>query len=122
MKRLFVKYIRDKAKKAYVKATRCEICDSTVDLDLHHYFTVHLLVERWLKVNNITPPETEAEVLQLRDAFIADHVKELYDDTVTLCNVHHKQLHKIYGGSPALTTALKQQNWVVIQKNKNHGK
>ena len=35
-KRLAVKWIRDLAKKAYEKQDNCFICNTTVDLELHH--------------------------------------------------------------------------------------
>ena len=93
LKRDIVKYIRDRAKNKYEKGSECYICGTEVKLDFHH---------------------------AIRDDFIEEHWAELYEHTVTLCYGHHRQLHKVYGRNPALTTAKKQMRWVQIQRDK-HG-
>jgi len=45
----------------------------------------------------------------------------VYDYTVTLCHKHHLRLHSIYGKRPKLITAEKQNKWVEIQREKQHG-
>lgn len=121
MNRIPIKWVRDKAKSRYEKGTACEICDSTQELDFHHYYTLTPLFEKWCKVNKISI-STDDEVVNVRDQFIAEHDKELYHDTVTLCHTHHMQLHSVYGKDPSLATADKQKRWVVIQREKHEAR
>ncbi len=117
LKRDPIKYVRDKAKAAYVKDSSCYICDGTVRLDFHHFYTLTPLFNKWLKQEKIVI-NTEEDVLSVRDRFIAEHKPELYDHAVTLCHEHHMKLHSVYGKDPALVTATKQMKWVDIQRTK----
>ena len=38
LKRDLVKYVRDRAKSKYDKGTECRICESTENLDFHHFY------------------------------------------------------------------------------------
>ena len=118
-KRDLVKYVRDKAKSWYQKSNNCYICGDTENLDFHHFFGLTELLERWLKKHNIVV-ETEEDILNIRETFIETHEKELYDEAVTLCHLHHLRLHSIYGKRPKLITAMKQKRWVEKQRVK-HG-
>ena len=118
-KRDLVKYVRDKAKSRYQKSNNCYICGDTENLDFHHFFGLTELLERWLKEHNIVV-ETEEDILNIRETFIETHEKELYDESVTLCHLHHLRLHSIYGKRPKLITAMKQKRWVEKQRAK-HG-
>lgn len=113
-----IKWIRDKAKHKYTKADSCRICACTEKLELHHYHSLTALFEKWAKSNGHRI-DTDDQVMEVREAFIAQHEFELYEDTVTLCNTHHKLLHKVYGIRPLLSTTSKQRNWVSIQRQKN---
>tara|TARA_B100000497_G_scaffold120782_1_gene149661 strand:- start:1085 stop:1456 length:372 start_codon:yes stop_codon:yes gene_type:complete len=117
LKRDLVKYVRDKAKSKYNKATECYICGSTENLDFHHFYGLTELLEHWMKTNklNIT---SEEEILNLRTNFIAEKEEEIYNHAVTLCHEHHLRLHSIYGKRPKLVTAKKQEKWVEIQRQK----
>ena len=119
LKRDLVKYVRDKAKSKYKKATDCYICGATENLDFHHFNGLTELLESWLKRKQIQVKE-EDDILNLREQFIAEHRTELYDEAVTLCHEHHLRLHSIYGKRPKLVTATKQIRWVGIQRDK-HG-
>jgi len=77
------------------------------------------LLESWLKEKKLQVTE-EQDILNIRQQFIAEHQKELYDEAVTLCHEHHLRLHSIYGKRPKLITASKQHRWVEIQRDK-HG-
>lgn len=114
-----IKHIRDKAKSKYQKGTECRICGSEKELDFHHFYSLTPLFNQWCKLNSIKI-ETDDDVLKIRDRFIAEHQKELYDEAVTICHEHHMKLHSIYGKDPSLATALKQKRWVEIQREK-HG-
>jgi len=116
LKRDKVKYIRDKAKSKYEKDAECYICRCPTNLDFHHYYSITGLLKKWEIKNPNLEPE---DVIVWRDDFITDHIKELYDDTVTLCRAHHLQLHSIYGKEPCLATAKKQARWVGIQRDKH---
>ena len=50
--------------------------------------------------------------------FIKENEDKVYKQAVTLCHMHHRKLHNIYGKRPKLITAQKQQNWVEIQRKK----
>jgi len=119
LKRDLVKYVRDKAKSQYKKDTECYICGSQENLDFHHYNGLTELLDIWLRKNKLIITE-EADILNLREKFIEEHSKELYDEAVTLCHEHHLQLHSIYGKRPKVVTARKQARWVGIQREK-HG-
>ena len=117
LKRDLVKYVRDKAKSKYKKGTECFICGSQEYLDFHHFYGLTELLETWLRKNKITI-ENEADILALRERFIAEKHAEVYEEAVTLCHEHHLRLHSIYGKRPALVTAKKQKRWVGIQRDK----
>lgn len=122
LKRDKVKYIRDKAKASYEKGDACEICDSKIRLDFHHYYSLAPLLHKWLEEKKKIRPEhyTDEYIVIWREEFIDDNWAELYNDTVTLCHDHHLKLHSIYGRNPGLHTAKKQMRWVEIQREK-HG-
>jgi len=110
-----VKFVRDASKSKYDKGTECYICGDDEKLEFHHYNSLSPLLHRWMKLNR----KAGEDVLEWRDEFIAEHHKELYVDAVTLCKFHHhERLHGIYGKSPSLGTAAKQERWVNIQKDK----
>ncbi|MDA7491667.1 hypothetical protein N8464_00755 [bacterium] len=117
LKRDLVKYVRDKAKSKYKKETQCFICGSQEKLDFHHFYGLTELLETWLRKNKITI-ESEADILALREKFIEEENKKVYDHAVTLCHEHHLRLHSIYGKRPKLITAKKQQHWVKVQRDK----
>ena len=120
LKRDLVKYVRDKAKSKYKKSNNCYICGDTDHLDFHHYYGLTELLETWLKQKNITI-EKEQDILALRESFIDENYDKVYEYTVTLCHKHHLRLHSIYGKRPKLITAEKQNKWVEIQREKQHG-
>ena len=119
LKRYFTKYLRDYCKSRYAKDSKCYICESTKELNFHHYQTVSVLVNSWLKKNGLNITTAEEAYLH-REAFEEEHQTEMYEDAVTLCKTCHQKLHSIYGRNPALFTAKKQRNWVRIQREK-HG-
>lgn len=117
-KRLAVKHVRDKAKAAYEKKDACYICGTQQDLELHHFHSLTLMLEKWSKAKGYDI-STDEGILAVREEFIAEHRVELYDKVRTLCNNHHVKLHKIYGKAPALGTEAAQDRWVEIQKSKH---
>ena len=119
LKRDLVKYVRDKAKSKYKKATQCYICGETENLDFHHFYGMTELLETWLKRNKITITSAD-EIMNLRELFIEEYTNEIYQEAATLCRAHHQRLHSIYGKRPKLVTALKQKRWANIQREK-HG-
>lgn len=113
--RIPVKWVRDKAKAAYDKKDVCYVCNTNLDLELHHTRSITILLENWAYKNQYDI-STDEGILAVRDEFIAQHHKEIYDDVYTLCNRHHVMLHGIYGKKPALHTADKQAVWIERQK------
>lgn len=120
IKRIPVKWVRDRAKSAYDKKDQCHICGTSEDLELHHLSSITLLLEKW-SAEKRYDISTDEGIIAVRDEFIQDHHKEIYDDVYTLCNKHHVMLHGVYGKSPALGTAQKQERWINLQKAKFEG-
>lgn len=118
--RIPVKWVRDRAKAAYDKKDVCYICNTKDELELHHTHSITLLLNAWAdrKSYDIS---TDEGILAVRDEFISDYHKEIYDDVFTLCNKHHVKLHGIYGKAPSLASAPKQGSWIEIQKSKLSG-
>lgn len=118
MKRLEVKYIRDFSKSAYKKDKECFICGTDQELQLHHYYSMTLLWEKWKKERKVKIENVE-DILKYREEFVQDHHVEVYDEVVTLCKHHHMdKLHGVYGKVPPLYTASKQKQWCLIQRSK----
>ena len=118
LKRDEIKYVRDLAKSAYTKDTECRICLTSEELQFHHFYTMTLLWARWKKKEKIQIDSVE-DIMSAREDFKGYHVKEIYQDTVTLCkNCHMNKLHRIYGKTPSLATAEKQKRWVEKQRIK----
>jgi hypothetical protein len=118
MKRLPVKYIRDKAKRAYQKDNKCYICGTDQKLELHHYYALTDLFDIWCRKNKYKIT-TDEQILDLRDQFIEEHSKQIYEDVVTLCADHHMRLHSFFGKTPAISTAKAQAKWVEVQRGKH---
>lgn len=117
LKRIPIKYVRDRAKSRYVKDSHCYVCRDDEQLDFHHLYTVDVLFVNWLKTNKITINNVE-DIIAVRDDFIDSHVYELFEYAKTLCKGCHKKLHSIFGQRPALSTAKKQERWLKKQKDK----
>jgi 5-methylcytosine-specific restriction endonuclease McrA len=115
-----VKWVRDRAKSAYDKDVKCAICWSEEDLEFHHFHSMTDLFEKWMKLHHFDI-NNEDVILEVRDQFISEHHKEIYNDVVTLCNKHHLKLHQLYGAKPAPATAAKQAAWVEKQREKING-
>ncbi len=118
--RIPVKWVRDKAKAAYDKKDSCYICGTSSDLELHHTHSITLLLNAWADKNNYDI-STDEGILAVRDQFIEEYRKEIYDDVYTLCNNHHVKLHGVYGKAPTIESAAKQHRWIEIQKAKVEG-
>lgn len=117
LKRIPIKYVRDRAKSRYVKDSECFICGNTKSLDFHHLYTVDILFDNWLKQNKIIINTVE-DILAVRDRFIEAHTFELFEYAKTLCKGCHKRLHTVYGQRPPLITAEKQERWIEKQREK----
>jgi hypothetical protein len=111
-KRIPIKWIRDLAKKDYKRGEECEACGSKEDLEFHHTHSLTLMFEHWVKSEGLTI-ETDEDVLAIRQQFIDEHRKELYEEVLTLCNKHHVMLHSVYGKIPRLGSEEAQRNWVL---------
>ena len=115
LKRDITKYLRDSCKALYNKGTECRICGTDLELQFHHFTTLSILVNNFLKGKKV---ETVEQVEVFREEFKELYAKEIYDTTCTLCKTHHARLHQIYGKAPALGTASKQARWVEKQREK----
>jgi len=122
LKRDEVKYIRDISKSAYKKDTECFICGVTDDLQFHHFYSITALWNKWKRNNKVIIKDVD-DILTHREDFRDEHHNEIYNETVTLCKAcHMNKLHKIYGKTPTLATALKQKRWCSKQKEKRLNK
>ncbi len=115
--RIPVKWVRDRAKKAYDKKESCHICGTDQELELHHTHSITLLLNAWAERMHYDI-STDDGILAVRDDFIAEHHKEIYEDVFTLCNKHHVKLHGVYGKAPIPSSAPKQAVWIEKQKAK----
>ena len=118
--RIPVKWVRDRAKSAYDKKDNCCICGTSVDLELHHFNSITILLEKWASVKKYDI-STDDGILAVRDEFIAEHKDELYEQVRTLCNKHHVALHRIFGKAPPPNSGPRQERWVRIQTDKFNG-
>lgn len=119
LRRLAVKYIRDKAKSLYKREQECQICSSSEELQLHHYNSLSHLWAKWLRSEKLSI-KTEQDILDNREAFIIAHDAQLYDEVVTLCKpCHMGNLHKVFGRAPSLATTAAQMSWVAKMRNKH---
>lgn len=116
--RISVKWVRDKAKAGYTKDTKCYICGTTEDLELHHLHSITVLLTDWIKQKGYTV-DTDEDILAVRDEFINEHRKEIYEQVYTLCNRHHVKLHGVYGKAPPKGSEPKQERWINMQKEKH---
>jgi len=115
-----IKYVRDISKSAYKREDSCYICDATEDLQFHHFFTMTLLWNKWKKDNKIVIKNVD-DILEHRETFKEEFHDEIYNKTITLCKICHMgRLHKIYGKTPAISTADKQERWCSKQKLKHN--
>jgi len=117
LKRIPIKYVRDRAKSRYVKEALCYVCEVGGSLDFHHLYTVDILFDNWLKANKITINCVE-DIITVRDDFIEEYAYEMFEYARTLCKKCHQRLHVVYGQRPALATAPKQERWLDKQREK----
>jgi len=119
-KRVALKHVRDGIKAQYPEKCKCAVCGTTEDLEGHHYATLSLVFKDYCEKHNIDV-RTDEQVLEMRDQFYEDNWEAVVTDMVTLCNKHHKALHKLYGKQPPLTSTKKQKHWVHRMFEKNNG-
>ena len=120
LKRFPIKYIRDFIKKDYKLRDECFICGSKQKLELHHLLSISELFNKWCVKNKINTIDDVDYIKKLRIQFANDCEEELsHKHLFTLCSLHHKQLHSIYGQTYSNHLAPKIKNWLEIQKAKN---
>ena len=120
LKRFPIKYIRDFIKKDYKLRDECFICGSKEKLELHHLLSISELFNKWCFKNKINAIDDVNYIKKLRIEFAKDCEEELsHKHLFTLCSLHHKQLHSIYGQTYSNHLAPKIKNWLEIQKVKN---
>lgn len=123
LKRFPVKIIRDYIKKHYQKSTKCYICGTSDNLELHHLYSVSELFNNWCKENSVDLEHvTEPEMFEHRVKFYDDCVDYLCSDNwYTLCKTHHGRLHSIYGQRYPNSYAKKVKKWIELQKGRHNG-
>lgn len=113
-----VKVFRDGIKTKYKKGTSCAICGSEESLHFHHFKTVSVLIETWLRKRKIDEFRDLEHAQAVREEFYSEYWYDMTENGATLCKEHHEALHKVYGGNPNLGTSEKQKRWVEKQKEK----
>lgn len=119
LKRLPLKYIRDYIKKDYKIKDCCYICGLGDSLELHHLYSVSELFNNWCDSNKIRSIDSEEQILELRVLFAKEHADSLsHENLFTLCSLHHKRLHNIYGQRYPNYLVPKVRKWLDIQREK----
>jgi hypothetical protein len=119
--RLPVKWIRDGIKSKYKEKEPCYICGSTVDIELHHIYSVSELWNNWILKNKIKII-SDADVLECRKQFEEDNSSLLCNDNLySLCKAHHTKLHQIYGKSYSNYMGDKVRTWLERQRIQHFG-
>lgn len=115
-----VKIVREYIKKDYKARDCCYVCGSTEKLELHHLYSLSETWNKWLDSKNIRHLESNEQVMELRVDFAKECAEPLSNKhLITLCDIHHKQLHNIYGQRYSNHLAPKIQKWLDIQREKN---
>jgi len=121
LKRIPIKYIRDRIKRDYKQRDACYICGITENLELHHLYSISENFTNWCTKNKIDKKaiETVDAIEEIREKFYADE-REYLDNTYlyTLCKKHHQRLHNIYGATYVNGMAPKIMRWIDRQKAK----
>lgn len=114
-----IKYLRDFLKKDYQGQGCCYICGIDQNLDLHHMYGLSELFNSWREKNSFPEVTTVKQIEEYRVLF-ADAEKEKLSNKYlyTLCQIHHKKLHNLYGQRYPNYKVKKILRWLDIQKDK----
>jgi len=122
--KLFTKFVRAKAKTIFhkLKKDKCWVCGSDKDLELHHIIPFSTLIHEYLKENDIDE-KTLANNPELRDVILNHYKKEFFSEEylLTLCKVHHTNLHRLFGKTYGVKLAEKTKQYLQKQKEKMNG-
>ena len=117
-----IKWVRDFIKKDYVKESECYICNSNINLELHHLYSVSELFNTWIEKNKIEINSIEDIKFQ-REVFYKDNYGYLTPENCrTLCKQHHERLHNLYGQRYSNSKSGKVKNWIEVQREKVNAK
>ena len=119
--KLFVKFIRAKAKTSYHKHKKeeCFVCGKRSELELHHNIPLAEVVNGYLKSHNIKNPSND---LELREQILTECSYEIFGELITLCKMHHKAVHTLFGRTYNNKTSIKVKKYLERQKEKlTHG-
>ena len=117
--KLFIKFIRSKAKTNYHKAKKdiCFICESSDKLELHHIMPLSSIVFEYLRTKGIRNPSNDPE---LREEILSNCSDQIFkpENLVTLCKLHHKNLHQLFGKTYSQKLASKVSKFLNKQRSK----
>jgi 5-methylcytosine-specific restriction endonuclease McrA len=120
--KLFTKYVRAKAKTEYhkFKKDRCWVCGSTKQLELHHVYPLSQLIRDYLQEKGINKPVNDPN---LREQIFKDCGDKIFSEKnlITLCKIHHSNIHRLYGQTYPGKLAPKVQTYLMKQKEKFNG-
>jgi len=117
--KLFVKFIRAKAKGEYhkYKKDKCWVCGGTDKLELHHVYPLSHIIHDWLEKKGIKNPENSTE---LREEILNDVKDKIFnpENLLTLCKKHHTNVHSLFGKTYGAKMAEKVKKYLTKQKEK----
>ena len=90
------------------------MCGSTKNLELHHNFPLAYIVRGFIKEN---PKMSKEEV---RSAILEKYYNEIAgeESVKTLCRLHHKSLHDVFGKTYNIKVAEKVKSYLKKQQEK----
>jgi len=93
-----------------VKKDKCEICDSTDKLEVHHETQFIHMLEDTLELLNLKYQElnkySEEELMLIRFTIFGMHLENKY---LTLCEICHKEIHKNKRNNSKIVSKFKKQ-------------
>ena len=121
--KIFTKFIRAKAKTSYhpYKKNECWVCGRKENLELHHVYPLAEIIKDYLNENNIVNPKNDED---LREQIFRDLGNKIFNEEnlITLCKVHHTNIHRLFGKTYSGTVSEKVKNYLTKQKEKMYGK
>lgn len=115
-------YVRDGIKQEYQKKKKneCYICGDTINLEVHHLFSLSVLFDEWLKEKFIPKKSIVflEQIKSLRSQFYVDKKKEL-DSVITLCQSHHDKLEYYFGKKPRLSKVDAMSRYIMNERKKH---
>ena len=116
---IFIKFLRASYKTYYHRSKKdaCFVCGSEEKLELHHNKPLVSIVQAYLKRHNIKNPTNDSK---LREDILQECNEDILGEQnlITLCKMHHTNVHSIFGKKYNIKVADKVQSYLLRQKDK----